>query len=418
MKSRFCSLVLLCNVLLLTGTCRAQYEFPFQNPSSPVDERVKNLLSVMTIEEKIACLGTTPSVPRLGIKGAGHVEGLHGLAMGGPGGWGRPSVVPTTQFPQAVGLGETWDPELIQQVANVEGIEARYMFQSSYGRGGLVVRAPNADLARDIRWGRTEESYGEDAFFVGTMVVAFVKGLQGYDPRYWQTAALMKHFLANSNEDERGYSSSNFDERLFREYYSAPFRRGIEEGGSRAFMASYNAYNGIPMEVNPVLKSVAIKEWGNDGIICTDGGAMTNLVTLHKRYATLAEATAASIKAGINQFLDNYTQPVHDAIKQRLLTESDIDQSLAGVFRVMIKLGQLDPSAMVPYASIKEGPEPWATQAHKDLALRATQESIVLLKNSRGILPLDRRRLPGHQEQGREGRQSGVRARQQERRSR
>jgi beta-glucosidase len=301
-------------LVALTVPAFAQYKYPFQNPNLPIDERVSNILSLMTIEEKIACLGTHPDVPRLGIRGAGHVEGLHGLAMGGPGGWGRPSVVPTTQFPQAVGLGETWDPDLVRQVAAIEGYETRYMFQSKYQRGGLVVRAPNADLARDPRWGRTEESYGEDPFFNGAMTVAFVKGLQGNDPKYWLTASLMKHFLANSNEDGRGSSSSDFDERLFREYYSVPFRMGIIDGGSRAFMASYNAVNGTPMEVNSILKNVAVGEWGNDGIMCTDGGAMTNLVTEHKRYPTLAQAAAESVKAGINQFLDKYSEPTTEAV--------------------------------------------------------------------------------------------------------
>ena len=132
----------------------------------------------------------------------------------------------TTTFPQAYGLGETWDRELIQKVAAAEGLETRYAFQK-YNHGGLVVRAPNADLARDPRWGRTEESYGEDAFLAGELTVAFVKGLQGNHPNYWQTASLMKHFLANSNEDGRTYTSSDFDERLWREYYALPFKKGI-----------------------------------------------------------------------------------------------------------------------------------------------------------------------------------------------
>ena len=380
-------------LVALTVPAFAQYKYPFQNPNLPIDERVSNILSLMTIEEKIACLGTHPDVPRLGIRGAGHVEGLHGLAMGGPGGWGRPSVVPTTQFPQAVGLGETWDPDLVRQVAAIEGYETRYMFQSKYQRGGLVVRAPNADLARDPRWGRTEESYGEDPFFNGAMTVAFVKGLQGNDPTYWLTASLMKHFLANSNEDGRGSSSSDFDERLFREYYSVPFRMGIIDGGSRAFMASYNALNGTPMEVNSILKNVAVGEWGNDGIMCTDGGAMTNLVTEHKRYPTLAQAAAESVKAGINQFLDKYSEPTTEAVATKLLSEGEIDQSLRGVFRVMIRLGLLDPPEMVPYSKIGDGEEPWMTEKHKALARLVTQKSIVLLKNENHTLPIQKEKL-------------------------
>ena len=380
-------------LVALTVPAFAQYKYPFQNPKLPIDERVSNILSLMTIEEKIACLGTHPDVPRLGIRGAGHVEGLHGLAMGGPGGWGRPSVVPTTQFPQAVGLGETWDPDLVRQVAAIEGYETRYMFQSKYQRGGLVVRAPNADLARDPRWGRTEESYGEDPFFNGAMTIAFVKGLQGNHPKYWLTASLMKHFLANSNEDGRGSSSSDFDERLFREYYSVPFRMGIIDGGSRAFMASYNALNGTPMEVNSILKNVAVGEWGNDGIMCTDGGAMTNLVTEHKRYPTLAQAAAESVKAGINQFLDKYSEPTTEAVATKLLSEGEIDQSLRGVFRVMIRLGLLDPPEMVPYSKIGDGEEPWMTEKHKALARLVTQKSIVLLKNENHTLPIQKEKL-------------------------
>ncbi len=371
----------------------AQYRYPFQNPQLPDDQRIDNLLSLMTVEEKIACLSTNPQVPRLGIAGTGHVEGLHGLAMGGPGGWGRPKVVPTTQFPQAVGLAETWDSGLLTRGASAEGYETRYMFQGKYHQGGLVVRAPNADLARDIRWGRTEESYGEDAFLTGTMVVAFVKGLQGDDPKYWLTASLMKHFLANSNEDGRGSSSSNFDERLFREYYSVPFRMGIEEGGSRAFMAAYNAYNRIPMTVQPVLRDTAIGEWGNDGIICTDAGAMTNLVRQFKRYPSMEEAAAAAVKAGIGQFLDKYEDAVTRAYQDKLLTEADIDRVLRGDFRVIIRLGQLDPPSMVPYSKIGTGEEPWNSAEHRQLARLATQESIVLLKNSSNTLPLNDRTL-------------------------
>jgi len=206
----------------------SRYQYPFQNPDLAIEERIKNILSLMTLDEKVACLGTNPSVPSLGIKGSGHVEGIHGLAQGGPAKWGRPATIPTTTFPQGIGLGETWDPDILRQAGEIEGYEARYIFQSSkYYQGGIVIRSPNADLGRDPRWGRTEECYGEDPYFNGTMVVAFVKGLQGNDKKYWQAAALMKHFLANSNENDRDKTSSDFDERLFREYYSVPFRMGV-----------------------------------------------------------------------------------------------------------------------------------------------------------------------------------------------
>ena len=386
-------ILFICVLTFLSTASPAPY--PFENPDLPIEQRIDNILSLMTIDEKIECLDTNPSVPRLGIKASGHVEGIHGLTQGGPGKWGRPLTIPSTTFPQGIGLGETWDKDLLHDVGAVEGYEARYVFQSpKYHQGGIVIRSPNADLGRDPRWGRTEECYGEDAFLNGTLVVAFTKGLQGNDPKYWQAAALMKHFLANSNENDRDKSSSDFDERLFHEYYSVPFRMGVMEGGSRAFMASYNAMNHVPMTVNPVLEKMTREQWGQDGIICTDAGAMRNLVTAHKYYPDFETAAAESIKAGIGQFLDNYKDAVRGALKRGLLTEADIDRALRGNFRVMIRLGLLDPSDRVPYASIgKEQNDPWLSDKHKSLALRATQESIVLLKNSANLLPLDKNSL-------------------------
>jgi beta-glucosidase len=380
--------------LLVCNTALAQYQYPFQNPGAPTEDRITNLLSLMTLDEKVNCLGTNPTIVRLGVKGTGHVEGLHGLAMGLPGGWGRKTPVPTTIFPQSIGMAETWDPDLLQQAAAIEAIDTRYTFQSEkYHKGGLVVRAPNADIGRDPRWGRTEECYGEDAFFNGTLAVAYIKGLQGDDPKYWTTAALMKHFLANSNENGRDSSSSNFDERLFREYYSVPFRMGVQQGGSRAYMASYNDVNGIPQAVSPMLKNITVDEWGQNGIICTDGGAYRQLVTAHHYFPTLAEAAAGCIKAGINQFLDTYKAGTMEALQKGLITEADIDKNLRGVFRVMIKLGQLDPPEMVPYAAIGTGPEPWLSQKSRDFVRLITQKSIVLLKNDQRLLPLDKNNI-------------------------
>ena len=393
-----CLFVLL-SALALAGV-RAQVP-TYADPTAPTETRIDSLLAAMTLDEKIQALGSDPSVPRLGLRLSGHVEGLHGVALGGPGDWGRVAnpdgtirhePVPTTQFPQAVGLGETWDVDVLQKVAALEGDEARYLFHSEkYRRGGLVIRAPNVDLARDPRWGRTEESYGEDPFLTGVLASAFVHGLQGNDPTYWRTAALLKHFMANSNEDGRDRSSSNFDERLMREYYSVPFRMAIVNAGARAYMAAYNAWNGTPMAVNPVLKSMTIAEWHEDGIICTDGGAMTQLVTTHRTFPSLEFAAATAVHAGINQFLDRQRQPVRDALQHNLMTEADIDVALHGVYRVMIRLGLLDPPDRVPYSATSGG-EPWLSQAHRAVARWATQKSIVLLKNNR-TLPLERRRL-------------------------
>ncbi|MEO8735266.1 MAG: glycoside hydrolase family 3 N-terminal domain-containing protein [Edaphobacter sp.] len=217
-----------------------QFQYPFRNPNLPMEQRIDNVLSLMTIDEKVDILGTRTGVPRLGIPSMGSTEGIHGLVQRGFNRPGRPSrpPIPTTQFPQPPGMGETWDPDLVRQAGNVEGYEARFITQSKgSNRQMLIVWGPQADLARDPRWGRSEEVYGEDPFLNGTMVVSFIKGLQGNDPKYWQAAALLKHFLANSNENFRTSSSSNFDERLFWEYYSVPFRMGFLEGGAKAVMA-------------------------------------------------------------------------------------------------------------------------------------------------------------------------------------
>lgn len=364
---------------------------PFQNPDLPTEARLDNILALMTLDEKIACLSTLPHVPRLGIEGSNHAEGLHGLAMGEPGGWGGDAPIPTTTFPQAIGMAATWDPEAVRLAGAVEGFEARYIAQSgAYRRSQLVIRAPNADLGRDPRWGRTEECYGEDAYFNGTMAVALIRGLQGDHPTYWQTAALLKHFLANSNENGRESSSSDFDERLLREYYSLPFRMGIVEGGARAYMSAYNAVNGVPCTINPILRDITVEEWGNDGIICSDAHAMRLLVSHHKVFPDEAQAAAAAVRAGIGQFLEEHEQAVRSALEQRLLSESDIDRVLRGTFRVMIRLGLLDPPERVPYSSIGGGDPPWLSEKHRAAARAVTQKSIVLLKNDPALLPLDR----------------------------
>jgi beta-glucosidase len=396
-------MVVLAGLVLAAGMARwaaAQADFPFRDTKLGDDQRINDLLSRLTVEEKIQMMSDHVKIPRLGLVFTGQVEGLHGLALGGPGGWGPrgKQPMPTTTFPQEKGLGESWDPELLKRIGKLEGYEARYDAQNPiYDVGGLVVRAPNADLSRDPRWGRTEESLGEDPFLVGTLTVAFAQGLQGPDPKHWQAASLMKHFLANENEDTRGHSSSDFGERLFREYYSVPFRMGFELGGSRAVMASYNAWNGTPMLINPVLKDVMIKEWGNDGLICSDGGALGMLVTEHKAFPDKEHAVAAAVKVGINNFLDRYKEDLAKALKDGLLTEADVDASLHNVLRLYLRLGEFDPPGEDPYSQIGRitngALPPWERDSSKRLARLASDESTVLLKNDNNTLPLDRSKL-------------------------
>jgi len=212
-------------LLLAPRPVATQVTYPFQDSALPMEQRISSILALMTLAEKIAALGTSTAVPRLHIRDAGSSEGLHGLVQRSMFGPGRDSVA-TTQFSQVVGLGQTWDKNLVRKAGGVQGAEARWLYNASgtLKRNALVVWGPNTDLARDPRWGRIDESYGEDAFLTGTLASAFTRGMQGDDPKYWRAAALLKHFFANSNEHGRYGSSSDFDVRLMREYYSVPFR--------------------------------------------------------------------------------------------------------------------------------------------------------------------------------------------------
>ncbi len=373
--------------------------YPFQNTALSDDERLDNLISLMTLQEKIDHLSPRlPGVPRLGLEGIRIVEGLHGLAHSGPANWAvkGKGEAPTTTFPQAIGLAQMWDPDLQQQIASWEAEEARFLTQNErFKSSGLIVLAPNADLGRDIRWGRTEECYGEDAFLASVLTVAYVKGLQGDNPKYWKTASLMKHFLANSNENNRFVNSSDFDERLFREYYSYAFFKGVTEGGSRAYMAAYNKYNGIPCTVHPMLKDITVKEWGQNGIICTDGGAFQRLVNDHKYYPDLTEAAAGCIHSGITMFLDFYKPHVQAALDKGLLTEADIEKAIRGSLRVMLKLGLADDSPANPYANIgvTDTIRPWTKPEAAALVRKATRESVVLMKNDGNLLPIHKEKV-------------------------
>ncbi len=363
---------------------------PFRDPNLPLERRVDDLVSRLTPDEMNAMLGQIqPAIPRLGIKAfTNFTEGLHGL------GWVWGGSVTATTFPQSVGLGETWDPEMLRQAGAVEGYEARVYFKKYDGaRVGLAIRAPNVDLARDPRWGRTEESFGEDPYFVGKMSVGFIRGLQGGNPKYLLAASTMKHFLANSNEDGRTSSSSNFDERNLREYYLVPFQMGVLEGNAQSFMASYNAVNGIPDTVSPFIRDIVEKEWKFDGMVCTDAGSLPNLTRQFHYFPDPAAAVAGCVKAGISVFLDRYDAPLRDALEKKLVTEADVERNIRGNLRMRMRLGEFDPPELSPYSNISGSEEPWFGEKNKALARKVTRESIVLLKNSNNILPLDKDKL-------------------------
>ncbi len=396
-------------VVTMAAYASAQSKYPLQDPALDPEKRIDNALSLLTLDEKIAGLGMSGvESARLGIRKMDIGEALSGVVLGGPMATlfdafpgappeSRMQPTPTTQFSQGVGFGRTWDPALVRKAGDVIGSEARYIYENGKNsKAFLVLLTPNADLARDPRWGRTQETYGEDPLLNGTLAAALIQGIQGTDPKHWQAASLVKHFLANSNEDGRYGSTSDFDVRLLREYYAMPFRMAFVEGGARSYMASYNAWNKIPMTVNPILRDITMKEWGVDGIICTDANSLGNLVSRHKHYPNLKQAAAASIKAGINMFLvimEDYKTAVKGALADKLLSESEIDAALRGSLRTGIRLGLLDAPGASPFAKLKGAPDPVNSPAHNAIAKQVALESVVLLKNANGMLPLDRKAL-------------------------
>jgi beta-glucosidase len=360
---------------------------PFRDPKLPLEERVNNLVSLMTLDEKISFLGQmTPAIDRLGIKSfTNFTEGLHGL------GWAGGGSITSTQFPQDIGMASTWDPELLRQMGAAVGYETRvYNVKADRMRVGLAIRAPMVDMGREPRWGRNEESYGEDPFLSGTLAVGIVRGLQGDNPKYIQVASTLKHFVANNNEAARTRSNSVMDERDLREYYLVPFQKAITEAHAQSFMVAYNVLNGAPCTAHPILRSIVMKEWGFDGMICTDAGGMPNLMRSQMVVASMPEAAAMAIKAGVSVFLDQHTAPTKEALDKGLLTEADIVDRVKGNIRMRMRLGEFDPPALVPFSTITGKEEPWYGLKHKTLARTVTQKSIVLLKNDKNLLPLNK----------------------------
>ena len=379
---------------------------PFQNPALSEEERLDDVLSLMTVDEKLATL-VGQGVPRLGIANPGATEAIHGIVRGGDaelpnlgnagqfGGWpGRPKPKYTnsTAFPQAYGIGETWDREMARTVGDVMSHEARFYSHDAEWKC-LILWAPNADLARDPRWGRTEESFGEDPYLVGEMVAAEVRGIQGDDPKYWRGASLMKHFLANSNEDNRYKTDSRFDEALFRDYYSYGFWKGAQ-AGAMSLMTAYNAYNGIPCIANPFIKEILYDEWGMKGMLVDDAGALPFMYMpqMHGYAKDLDDAIRMALEAGLTRFIDSRFEQVKAAWEGGFISEEVLNERTRSNLRTMLRLGLLD--ANCPYDAIEYGDEiPWETQEARDKARLVTQKSIVLLKNEKDILPLDRSRV-------------------------
>ena len=258
----------------------------------------------MTPEEKLGLMSEYQfSIDRLGIPGfTTFTEGLHGVGWASDGGSNVLYLV-GTQFPQAFGLAESWDPDAMKIVGHTTAYEARVYNAvrgvNAQGRGvGVVIRAPLVDLGRDPRWGRTEESSGEDPYLVSKLAEGYIAGLHGDDPKYLLAASTLKHWLANNNETNRNTSSSDFDQRNLREYYGAPFEHAIRVSKAQGIMEAYNKINGEPSATTPLLKSLVIGEWGFDGVLSTDAWVPDTLVNQQNDYPDYPSAIAGIVKAG------------------------------------------------------------------------------------------------------------------------
>ncbi|WP_239004630.1 glycoside hydrolase family 3 protein [Paenibacillus tepidiphilus] len=355
---------------------------PMWNASLPLEQRLDDLLDRLTLEDKIGLMPTRQeAVPRLGIAEywVGG-EAAHGfVAQDGP----------ATVFPQTIGLSSTWNPELLKEIGNVIGDEARSYYRQRGGLSGLTVWAPTVDMERDPRWGRTEEAYGEDPHLTGVLATSLIQGMHGEHPFYIKLAPALKHFYANNNEQGRLSSSSSVDPRNRREYYLKAFERAVTEGRVHSLMTAFNSINGTPAIGHPDVKGVLKEEWRMDGFIVSDGGDMSMTVSEHGYCRTYAEAVAFAIKGGIDCVTDDSAlvkKSIREALERGLLTEAELDCAIRNVFRIRIRLGQFDPDELNPYAQIAE--TVLHHPAHRETALKAAREAIVLLRNEDEILPL------------------------------
>ena len=365
---------------------QAKPMLPYQDPDLPLEERVDDLVSRMTLEEKVGqTLYDAPALDRLGIPAYNWWnEALHGVARAGR----------ATAFPQAIGLAATWDRELMLKVATVISDEARAKHHEAVRQGrrgiyeGLTFWSPNINIFRDPRWGRGMETYGEDPYLTGRLAVEFVKGLQGDDPRYLKTVATPKHYAVHSGpEPDRHTFDAVVDERDLRETYLPAFRATILEADAQSVMCAYNSFRGRPCcGSEELLQKILREEWGFSGYVVSDCGAVQDIYRGHKTAGTGPEAAAMALRSGTDLNCGETYQCLVKAAEKGLVSEEEIDISVKRLFRARFMLGMFDPPERVRYANIPY--EINDAEAHGDLALQAARKSIVLLKNEGGLLPL------------------------------
>jgi beta-glucosidase len=375
---------------LFATTALLQAQIPvYKDISKPLDERAKDLVSRLTLEEKVSLLGyNSKAVPRLGIPAYNWWnEGLHGVARAGE----------ATIFPQAVGMAATFNNDLIKQVSTVISTEARAKYNLAIQKDrhlqymGLTFWTPNINIFRDPRWGRGQETYGEDPYLTATIGSAFVRGLQGDDPNHLKTSATAKHFAVHSGpEAVRDHFNAIVDEKDFRETYLYAFHALVSNAHVESVMSAYNRVNGVPNSVNKMLLTdILRKEWGFKGHVVTDCGALDDVFQSHKTLPGPVETAAAAIKAGVNLDCSTILQnDVIKAIQQGLLTEKEVDERLFELLRTEFKLGFYDNPSSDPWHGY--GADSVHNTSHIALARKVAQQSMVLLKNSNDVLPLNK----------------------------
>ena len=384
--------IVLATALFVYINCNAQQKFLFRDTTQTIDARVNDLLHQLTLEEKISLLGyQSPAITRLNIPAYNWWnEALHGVARAGN----------ATIFPQAIGMAASFNNYLLKECANAISTEARAKYNLASKSGnhfqymGLTFWSPNINIFRDPRWGRGQETYGEDPFLTATMGTAFVQGIQGNDSLHLKASACTKHYAVHSGpEKERHGFNAIVDEKDLRETYLYAFKK-LVDAHVESVMCAYNRVNGEPCcSSETLLHDILHKEWNFQGHVVTDCGALDDISTSHKTYPTTVEVAAAAIKSGVDLECGNILQDdVMKAINQKLLTQQDIDSALFHTLKTEVKLGFFDDSLSSPYKTYLG--DSVANNYHRMLARKMAEQSMVLLKNNNSILPLDLKKYP------------------------
>ena len=381
-----CSLGLACMPALVVA--QAAKPLPYTDSSLPVEQRVDDLVSRMTLEEKVTqTINTSAAIPRLNVPAYDWWnEGLHGVARSGY----------ATMFPQAIGMAATWDTNLLGQIATTISTEARAKYNEAVRHDihsiyyGLTIWSPNINIFRDPRWGRGQETYGEDPFLTSRLGVSFVEGLQGTDPKYFKVIATPKHYAVHSGpESDRHRFDVDPTPHDLRDTYLPAFRATIVEAKADSIMCAYNAIDGVPACANKqLLETILRKDWGFKGFVTSDCGAVDDFfeANAHRYSPDKESAAVAGIRTGTDTNCGSTYLALTSAVKKGMIKESEIDVSLKRLFTARFKLGLFDPDSMDPYSAIPFSEV--GSPAHHALALETADKAIVLLKNDNNALPL------------------------------